>query len=144
MRSGATILESFEVFRTSPSEMALVVDEYGTLLGIVTRTDLLEAIAGHLPQPDDADPQAKEVRPGVLVLDASMAIYDAQERLNISETPRGEFHTLAGFVLAQLGRVPAVGDRVRWNEWAVEVSKMDGWRIDEVIARREKAEDVGA
>jgi len=144
VRAGATILAAFEVFRSSPSEMALIVDEYGTLLGIVTRTDMLEAIAGHLPQPGEEAGGAKEVGPGVVALDASISIYEAQERLRIGETPRGDFHTLAGFALAQLGRLPFVGDRLRWADWTLEVTKLDGWRIEEIVARREKAEDVGA
>jgi len=144
VRAGATILAAFEVFRSSPSEMALIVDEYGTLAGIVTRTDMLEAIAGHLPQPGEEAGGATEVGPGVVALDASMSIYEAQERLRIAETPRGDFHTLAGFALAQLGRLPFVGDRLRWVDWTLEVTKLDGWRIEEIVARREKAEDVGA
>lgn len=142
VRAGATILAAFEVFRSSTSEMALIVDEYGTLVGIVTRTDMLEAIAGRLPQPGEGRRSAQEVGPGVVVLDASMSIFDAQERLQIVETPRGDFHTLAGFVLAGLGRLPAAGDRVRWGEWTLEVTRMDGWRIDEIVARREHAPDL--
>jgi predicted tellurium resistance membrane protein TerC/Mg2+/Co2+ transporter CorC len=137
VREAASILEAFEVFRSTPGELALVVDEYGGLVGIVTRTDLLQAIAGHLPETTDEPPEARQVSPGVVALDASMSIYDVQQRLQIDETPRGDFHTLAGFVLARLGRVPAIGDRVRWHQWILEVAEMDGWRISNVVARRQ-------
>jgi CBS domain containing-hemolysin-like protein len=132
----ATVLAAFDAFRTAPIEMAIVVDEYGSLLGIVTRADLLQSIAGHLPDTAEEQPEARQLNGGALSLDAGMSLLDAQQRLGIGHLPPGVPETLAGLVLDQLGRVPQTGDKVQWGDWTLEVAEMQGWRIVRVIARR--------
>jgi predicted tellurium resistance membrane protein TerC/Mg2+/Co2+ transporter CorC len=132
----STVLAAFDAFRNAPIEMAIVVDEYGSLLGIVTRADLLQAIAGHLPDTADEQPEARQLAGGAVSLDAGMPMFDVQQQLGIEALPPEAPETLAGLVLERLGRVPQIGDQVRWGDWILEVAEMQGWRIARVIARR--------
>jgi CBS domain containing-hemolysin-like protein len=136
VRAGASILETLEVFKQRPIEMALVVDEYGALQGVVTRTDLLAAIAGDLPEREVHAPETKELDEGVFAIDGAVSIYDAQQRLGLATLPEGEFHTVAGLVLSLFGRLPAPGEHVQWSDWEFEVLELEGWRIAKVRARR--------
>ncbi len=136
VHEGASILDALNLFKGTPVEIALVVDEYGGLQGIVTQTDLLEAIAGDLPEAEKDEPELKELEDGTFQVDGAMAIYDAQKRLALGSLPEGDFNTIAGFVLFLFGRIPARGERIDWDGWSFEVSGMDGWRIDKILARR--------
>lgn len=120
--AGASILETFELFKRAPVEMVLVVDEYGSVQGIVTRTDLLEAIAGDLPDAENEEPEAKELDDGSLLLDGAMSIYEAQQRVELGKLPDGDFNTLAGLIVFLFGRIPAIGERIHWGGWSFEVS----------------------
>ncbi len=135
VHEGASILDALNLFKGKPVEMALVVDEYGGLQGIVTQTDFLEAIAGNLPEAENAEPEVTKLADGSLRIDGAMSIYDTQERLGFGPLPQGDFNTVAGFALFLFGRIPAVGERIDWCGWSFEVSRMDGWRIDAVLVR---------
>jgi putative hemolysin len=132
----ASILDTLEMFKSAPVEMALMTDEYGSLQGIVTQTDFLEAIAGDLPEAQTEEPEVKELADGSLLIDGGISIYDAQQRLGLDMLSAGDFNTLAGFVLRVFGRIPAVGERIDWRGWSFEVSDMHGWRVNKVLARR--------
>ena len=136
VHEGASILDALDIFKRAPVEMALVVDEYGGLQGIVTQTDFLEAIAGDLPDTENQEPEVKELEDGSFLIDGAMSIYDAQEQLGLDTLPAGDFNTVAGFVLFLFGRIPAVGERIDWRGWSFEVSDMEGWRVNKVLARR--------
>jgi CBS domain containing-hemolysin-like protein len=133
--ASASVLDALKIFKDAPVELALVVDEYGTFRGVVTRTDLLEAIAGDLPdaQGDAATPQP--LGGGALLVDGAMPIDALQERLGLERLPEGEFHTAAGLVLALFGRIPAKGETVQWGGWTFEVAAVDDHRIQRLIAR---------
>ena len=131
-----SILETLELFKRTPVEMGLVVDEYGTLLGVVTRTDLLEAVAGDMPDAGEEPLPVKSLSDGSMILDGSISIYDLQQRLGLRHFPDGDFHTLAGFLMSLFERIPAVGDRIDWGGWGFDVVARDGWRIDKVRAQR--------
>jgi CBS domain containing-hemolysin-like protein len=120
--------------------MAIVVDEYGSLEGIVTQTDLLEAIAGDIPETDDDEPMVVERQDGSLLIDGMMPAVDAFERLGLTERPdTDDFSTLAGFVIFQLGRIPTAGDGFERGGWRFEVVDMDGRRVDKILAERVEA-----
>ncbi|MGH8521311.1 MAG: transporter associated domain-containing protein [Gammaproteobacteria bacterium] len=136
VHEGASILDTLDMFKRAPVDMALVVDEYGGLQGIVTQTDLLEAITGDLPDAEHPEPEVKELEDGSFLGDGTMSIYDAQQRFDLGTLPDGDFNTLAGFVVFLFDRIPVVGERVESHGWSFEVSDMDGWRINKVLARR--------
>ncbi|KQP08220.1 MAG: hemolysin family protein [Methylobacterium sp.] len=129
-----SILAVLEIFQAQPVRMAIVVDEYGSLEGIVTQTDLLEAIAGDIPEIGD-EPAVVERGDGSLLIDGMMPAGQAFERLAFVERPDTEdFATLAGFVIFQLGRIPSAGDHFETHGWRFEVVDMDGRRVDKVLA----------
>ena len=128
-----TIFKVLEQFKKAPVRLATIVDEYGGLEGIVTQTDLLEAIAGNLPDVVGEEPEAIEREDGSFLIDGMMSAQDAFDRLGIPPA-EGGFHTIAGFVLSQLGHLPVVGEHFDYEGWRFEVVDLDGSRIDKVMA----------
>lgn len=130
------VLRLLEMFRENPVHMAVVVDEYGVLEGIVTPTDILTAIAGELPEEVTAVGEEPAIRrdDGSWLMDGMIGIHEA-ERLLGRRDMRGEddFETLAGFVLSKLGRIPQTGDHLEWDGLRFEIVDMDGRRIDRVL-----------
>jgi putative hemolysin len=137
IHEGAPIFEVLELFKQAPVRVAVVVDEYGGLEGIVTQADLLEALAGNLP--DDGDtPDIVERADGSLLIDGMAPVHGILGRLGLTLRPHHTgFHTIAGFVLAELGRLPATADSFSYDGWRFEVVDMDGRRIDKLLVRRE-------
>ena len=136
VHDGATVLQVLETFRNRPVQMALIVDEYGALRGVVTQTDLLEALAGEINDDDELDVVQRD--DGSFLVDATMAIQDAFAQLGIAKVPddHSEYRTLAGFILRRLGHVPVQGEQFEWAADACvrrfEVIELDGHRIDKV------------
>jgi CBS domain containing-hemolysin-like protein len=131
----ASILDTLRRFKQTPGEIAVVIDAYGVLQGIVTHTDVLEAIAGQLPAAAQDEPEVQDLGGGLLSMDGAMAIHQAQARLGI-ELPAGEFNTLAGFILFLFDRVPQVSEQAEWGGWRFEVAELSGMRVSRVLARR--------
>jgi putative hemolysin len=134
-------LDALERLRSDRLGLALVMDEYGSFEGVVTASDLLEAIVGELnhdptPEPGDAVRRAD----GSLLLDGMMPSDELKSRLELPELPNeGSYHTLAGLMLALLQRVPREGDRIVWSGFRFEIVDMDGRRIDKVLVSKEEA-----
>jgi magnesium and cobalt exporter, CNNM family len=135
-----TALEVLESFKKSGQHIALVVDEYGGIEGLLTHHDILEAIAGDIPfdgKPND--PKAVQRQDGSWLLDGMLSVDEFKEIFRLDELPgekRDAYQTLGGFVFRQMGRIPAVADSFEWNELRLEVVDMDGKRIDRVLATR--------
>jgi CBS domain containing-hemolysin-like protein len=135
------IFKVLEQFKKAPVRLATIVNEYGGLEGIVTQTDLLEAIAGDLADVEGEEPDVVEREDGSLLIDGMMSAQDAFDRLNLRTRPaEGSFHTIAGFMLRQLGYLPKVGEHFDHEGWRFEVVDLDGRRIDKVLAIPPKAE----
>jgi putative hemolysin len=136
-----TALDALERLRGDPLGMALVLDEYGSFEGMVTASDLLEAIIGELGPSEPMPAEAAVLRfDGSLLLDGSMPSDELRARLDLPEMPgAGTYHTVAGLMLALLQRVPREGDRIVWAGWRFEIVDMDGRRVDKVLASREDA-----
>ncbi len=130
------VFRLLERFKTSAVHMALVVDEHGSFEGIVTPTDILTAIAGDLPHSEEEEePDAVQREDGSWLLDGLMAVDDAERTLGIEGmAEEGDFNTVAGFVLHELGHLPEAGEHFDWNGWRFEVVDLDGRRIDKILA----------
>ena len=136
---GATVLSALELFKRTPVDLAIVVDEYGGFDGVLKRTDLLEAIAGDLPEHAGEEPEIKPLTDGGLSIDGALPLLDLQERLRITSLPQGSYHTAAGLVMTLLGRLPKLGDTVEWAGWNLEVAAMEGMTVERLVARRDQA-----
>jgi putative hemolysin len=138
VHESTTILRTLDLFRKTPVHTAIVVDEFGALQGIVTRTDLLETVAGDLPK-INAPPRPKVTRreDGSYLIDASVPFSEVMQLVGIVEAPAGDYVTLAGFILSQLHELPKPGDYIVWGAWRFEVVDMDGRRIDMILAQRQ-------
>lgn len=135
-----TALDALERLRTDPLGMALVMDEYGSFEGVVTATDMLQAIIGD--PIDTARTPASSAGPGgtALLLDGMLAVDEAKARLDLPDLPaEGTYHTLGGLLLALLRRVPRTGDRIVFAGWRFEVLEMDGRRVVRVRVSRDDA-----
>ncbi len=126
-----TLLRALEVFKSSGEPMALVVDEYGDLEGLVALNDMLEALVGDI----DADRQVISRDDGTFLIDGMLGLDELKQVLGVSHLPGedADFHTLGGYLMARLNRVPMVADRLTADGFQFEVVEMDGRRVDRVL-----------
>jgi putative hemolysin len=119
--------------------MALVLDEYGGTQGLVTVTDIIEAIVGEL---ELLQPQAVQRPDGSWLMDGLLPIDEFKSFLKIGDDlgeREDQYQTLGGFIMTRLGRVPGEGDRFEWRNLSFEVLDMDGMRVDKVLVKPEQA-----
>ncbi|MCX6316253.1 MAG: hemolysin family protein [Bacteroidetes bacterium] len=125
-----------EKFKASKIHSAFIVDEYGSILGLITLNDILQAIVGDIPQPDVDDYEIRKRDDGSYLVDGQIPFYDFLTRFEKTEwMNEGEhdFDTIAGFILHELERIPKTGDQLEWKGFKIEVLDMDGHRIDKVL-----------
>jgi putative hemolysin len=122
--------------------MALVVDEYGGVEGLVTIEDLIEEIVGEIQDETDREQRPVErLRDGSYLVDASLSIRDLAEQHHLPFPESAEYETLAGFVLSQLQRIPRGGEIVTHQDWRLTIVDMDGRRIARIkVERRGRSE----
>jgi putative hemolysin len=141
--STVTALRALEMFRKSGEPMALVVDEYGDFEGIVTLTDILETLVGDIASPgEEADPAVVTREDGSWLIDGMTALDEVKDVVGLRSLPgedSGDFHTLGGFVMAQINRIPKIADHFAVNGYRFEVVDMDGRRVDRVLVMPPKA-----
>ena len=130
-----TVLRVLEVFKTSGEPMALIVDEYGDLEGLVTPSDILETLVGDIPGSPEADQRIVRRDDETWLIDGMVGLDELKQVLGISRLPGEDpdFHTLGGYLMARLNRVPMEADRITAGDWRFEVVKMDGRRVDRVL-----------
>jgi len=127
-----------EKFKESQIHTCFIVDEYGTLLGLITLNDILEAIVGDIPQADLEDYVIVEREDGSFLVDAQIPFYDFLTKFEKTEwmnEGEQEFNTLAGFILHDLERIPQTGDTLEWRGFHFEIVDMDGHRIDKILVK---------
>ena len=132
-----TGMELLEHFRKTDVPLALVVDEYGEVMGLVTPRDVLEAIAGEFKPELPGDGWASRREDGSWLLDGIIPVPELKDVLNLKRVPeeeQGRYSTLAGMMMLLLGRLPREGDTAEWGGWKLEIVDMDGRRVDKVIA----------
>src|SRR6478672_2865644 len=130
-------LKVLELFKQTGTHLALVVDEYGVIQGLVTLNDILVEIVGDIPSIDQPeDPQVVQREDGSWLLDGMLSVEEFFELFHLKELTgeqRGNYHTLGGFVIMQLGRIPSSADHFEWSGLRFEVMDMDGNRVDKVL-----------
>ena len=143
---GISVLKLLETFRRSSVHLAVVTNEYGGIEGLVTPADILKAIAGELPEMGSRDSAAAQLRDdGSWLMDGHLPIYEAERTLGRKDLARGEnYHTMAGFVLWHLGRLPVQGEKMAWRDLSIEIIDMDGLVIDKRLILRGEAQALGA
>lgn len=129
-----------ESFRKERVQFGLVVDEYGDLQGLVSLTDVLTSIVGDLPEPDDsADTDMVRREDGSWLVDGSVGIERIKQVLEIDELPAEDeraFHTVGGFAMHRLGRIPTVADHFDAAGYRFEVVDMDRNRVDKMLVAK--------
>jgi putative hemolysin len=121
---------ALEIFKEQNRELMLVIDEFGSLQGLLTLNDIIEEIVGDF----EPEPQATQRQDGSWLLDGMLPIDDFKEIFNVRTMPHeSEYETLSGFVMVSLSRVPQAADRFEWNNISFEVMDMDGHRVDKVL-----------
>jgi putative hemolysin len=126
-------LHMLELFRETSSGMAVVVDEYGGVDGVLTRDDLLEDVAWETAP---SDPQVVRRDDGSYLMDGGISVDDFREALGLEERrtdERAAYRTVGGLIVTRLGRIPQVGEHVESEGFRIEVVDMDGPRIDKVL-----------
>jgi len=133
----ATAFGALELFKRSGSPIALIVDEYGAIQGLLTLTDLLQELVGDIATPGMEEERAAVKREdGSWLIDGMLPIHEVEELTGfgpLDEGERGGFQTLGGFMMAQLNRIPAPADTVTVKAYRFEVMDMDGRRVDKVL-----------
>jgi putative hemolysin len=132
-----TAYQVLEKFKQTKVHYAFVVDEYGTMLGMITINDILKAIVGEMPEDEDDDYAIVERNDGSYLVDAQIQFYDFLTRFEKTEwmNPSEQFDTLAGFILHQLKHIPHTGETFDWRGFDFEIIDMDGQRIDKVLVK---------
>jgi putative hemolysin len=115
-------------------DLLVVVDEHGSVEGIVTEGDVLKSIVADIDE--EAGPRIVERGDGSLLSDGAFPVDKAGHRLGIALPPSHDYHTVAGFVLDRMRRLPRVGEVFQYGGWRFEIVDVDGRRIDKVMAAR--------
>ena len=144
-----TAYQVLERFKETKMHYSFVVDEYGSLLGLITLNDILEAIVGDIPQIDDDEYEIVARGDGSYLVDGQYPFYDFLSTFHKTDwmnEGEQEFDTLAGFILHRLERIPKTGDKMEWRGFTFEIVDMDSHRIDKVLVTisdkiREEMED---
>lgn len=121
---------ALEIFKEQNRELMLVIDEFGSLQGLLTLNDIIEEIVGDF----EVEPQATQRQDGSWLLDGMLPIDDFKEIFNLRTMPHEEeYETLSGFMMTTLGRMPQPADHFEWSTLTFEVMDMDGNRVDKVL-----------
>lgn len=132
-----TVLDLVQLLKQTGQPLALIIDEYGGLQGMLTPTDLLEALIGEIQQPGQApEPEAVQREDGSWLLDGRLQVSKLKELLGLRELPQeGEagYDTLGGFVMVVLGEIPSVGQQFEHAGQTFAIVDMDGHRVDRVL-----------
>jgi putative hemolysin len=140
-------IDLLEQLKINHAELAMVVDEYGEIQGMITLTDVMTALVGEVPATDDDEaPDAVQREDGSWLMDGSTVLdrfrYLTGAGLAFPDEGSDAYHTLAGFILYQLGYIPKAGETLDWDGWRFEVADMDGNRIDQLLVMPIPAPDA--
>jgi len=136
------VLKLLEIFREEQQSLALVVDEYGEIQGMVTVADVMGAILGRVQAGEGGGEDAPLVTmrdDGSLLVDGTLPVDDLRELLggiSLPDLDDMDYYTAAGMVIAHFGRIPNVGEHFDWHDWRIEVVDLDGPRVDKLLLQQ--------
>lgn len=143
MPESTRAIKALQLLGSARRHLAMIIDEYGSVEGMITLSDILEAVVGEVADSSpDEDPYALQREDGSWLLDGALPIDDLTAILDADDAAqelRGRFQTLAGFVLARFGHMPHASEHFTWAGWRFEVMDTDGRRVDKVLIAREPA-----
>lgn len=130
-----TAYQLMEKFKQTKVHSAFIVDEYGTLQGMITLNDILEAIVGDIPEQGDDDYEIVKRSDGSYLVDARLSFYDFLSRFDKEDWMEDDddFDTVGGFIIHHLERIPSTGDTFEWRGFKFEIVDKDGARIDKIL-----------
>lgn len=135
------VYDALEKFKSGRMKSAIVTDEYGGVIGIVTLKDILEALVGAMPEENDANDWVTR-EDGSVLLDGQFSFYDFLERFDKEHLfQENDFNTVSGLVIDLLNEIPHVGQKVSWDEFTFEIMDMDGARVDKILVCRSAVGD---
>ena len=139
-----TAYQVMEKFKETKIHYAFIVDEYGTMHGMITINDILKAIVGEMPEDEDDEYAIMERKDGSYLVDAQIQFYDFLTWFHKTDWIEGEvqFDTLAGFILHELKQIPHTGETFEWRGFHFEIVDMDGHRIDKVVVKDLTAQEL--
>jgi putative hemolysin len=132
-----TALRLLELFRNAPSHLAVVLDEYGSVEGVVTPSDVLSAVTGQLLEASDTGVHVVRREDGSWLIDGRVRVVDAERAVGAHDWSGKSYTTVAGLVLDRLGHVPKTGEKIAIGAFILEVVDMDGRRIDKLLVSRQ-------
>ncbi len=131
-----SVYDALEKFKDARVKSAIVTDEFGGVMGIVTLKDILEALVGVMPEENDADEWVVR-EDGSILVDGQYPFYDFLANFDLEELyQENEYNTVGGLIIAIRNEIPHVGDKFEWNGFLLEIMDMDGARIDKIMAVR--------
>ncbi len=134
---GTRGLKIVSLFKKSPVRIAIVLDEYGAVQGLLTLTDLLEAIVGDMPAGEESEePKVVARDDGSWLMDGRVPLDEFQELVGLASLPSGDYQTLAGLVVTHLSHIPAIAEHFELAGLRFEIVDMDGNRVDRVLVER--------
>jgi putative hemolysin len=131
-----TALRLLDLFRNAPSHLAVVLDEYGSLEGVVTPSDVLSAGTGQILESSDEATNVVKREDGTWLVDGRVRVLDAERAVGAYDWSGKSYTTVAGLVLDRLGHVPKTGEKVTIGAFTLEVVDMDGRRIDQLLVSK--------
>ena len=136
------VYKSLELIRKSHIKYGLICDEFGSLQGIITIKDILEALVGSLPN-EAEEPDILPRKDGGWLIDGQCSFYDFLNHFDCEDLySESNYNTLGGLILQQLGHIPQAGESLQWNEFQLEIVDMDGARIDKVLVTQTPTESA--
>jgi putative hemolysin len=134
------VVQLLESFKKTGKHLALVTDEFGSVQGLVTLIDVMEAIVGDLPEPGDrVSPDAIQRDDGSWLVDGGLAVGEVRRRFALAPLPGEEdagYTTLGGFMLDRFGHIPRSGEHFTCQGWRFEIVDMDRHRVDKVLLQK--------
>jgi len=128
-----------DLFRKSQRFYAIIIDEYGSIQGMVTMNDLMEALVGNILEPDEHEEQIIQREDGSWLVDGQYSFYDFLAYFDMEDLyQEHDYNTLSGLILDILERIPDTAEKLRWKDFEMEIVDMDAARIDKVLVRRMK------